>query len=368
MKLFPWVDENAPYKDAPAPWCKKCFYRLDKLDVPRCPECGKAFDPADPETYLKAPPYQFWTFWIPGLLLAMATMIFWLVVLGLQGSIGSGLSIAAPMCAGAIVGYGTRVTKFLTFLLVIILVVSVVSSLIAMHPAMFFCSIILGVISLIPVMLGVFLGRLLRGVLIGLSFSQRGWFPLILLMFLPGAVDLAERTLWPKPVDETISTSIVLPMSAMEAFDRWIFYEDVKGEPPLALRYGMPIPVRTVGKVNGVGDSKTCLYQHGRLVKRVTAFEPGKRIAFDVVEQTHVQDHALKLTSGSFEFTPLSAGSCRVTLHTSYRPLLTPRLAWRPFERYFCHALHAHVLASMARGDRLSLPHQDVSAEAGQGP
>jgi hypothetical protein len=368
MKLFPWVDESAPVKDAPAPWCKRCFYRLDKLDVARCPECGKAFDPTDPETYVKAPPYQFWTFWIPGLLLAMATMIFWIVTLGLQGSIGYGLSIAAPMSAGAIIGYGTRSGPFLKFASLAFVLVGVIGSLIAMHPAMFLCAMVLGVICMIPVALGMLLGRLLRAGLSSVGFSQRGWFPIILMMFLPGAVDLLEHSLWPKPVDETISTSIVLPMSAMEAFDRWIFYEDAKGELPLSLRYGMPIPVRTIGKVTGVGDSKTCLYQHGRLVKRVTEFEPGKRIAFDVVEQTHVQDHAMKLTSGSFEFTPLGSGSCRVTLHTGYRPLLTPRLAWRPFERYFCHALHGHVLASMARGDRLTLPQQNVPADAGHGP
>ena len=31
--------------------CKACLYVLDGLDAGACPECGRAFDPADPATY-----------------------------------------------------------------------------------------------------------------------------------------------------------------------------------------------------------------------------------------------------------------------------------------------------------------------------
>jgi len=31
--------------------CRECGYRLRGLDRPRCPECGGAFDPADPATF-----------------------------------------------------------------------------------------------------------------------------------------------------------------------------------------------------------------------------------------------------------------------------------------------------------------------------
>ena len=31
--------------------CKHCRYRLDGLDEHRCPECGAAFDPDDPQTF-----------------------------------------------------------------------------------------------------------------------------------------------------------------------------------------------------------------------------------------------------------------------------------------------------------------------------
>lgn len=31
--------------------CRGCGYRLEELREPRCPECGAAFDPADPSTF-----------------------------------------------------------------------------------------------------------------------------------------------------------------------------------------------------------------------------------------------------------------------------------------------------------------------------
>jgi hypothetical protein len=31
--------------------CKTCHYSLRNLTVRRCPECGGAFDPADPKTW-----------------------------------------------------------------------------------------------------------------------------------------------------------------------------------------------------------------------------------------------------------------------------------------------------------------------------
>ncbi len=36
-------------------YCLGCEYDLRGLPEPRCPECGRAFDPQNPKTFLKAP-------------------------------------------------------------------------------------------------------------------------------------------------------------------------------------------------------------------------------------------------------------------------------------------------------------------------
>jgi hypothetical protein len=35
--------------------CRTCGYDLHELRDPRCPECGRGFDPADPRTFLSRP-------------------------------------------------------------------------------------------------------------------------------------------------------------------------------------------------------------------------------------------------------------------------------------------------------------------------
>lgn len=44
----------APGSPSEEGFCAKCRYPLRGLPEPRCPECGKAFDPSDPHTFLVA--------------------------------------------------------------------------------------------------------------------------------------------------------------------------------------------------------------------------------------------------------------------------------------------------------------------------
>jgi len=37
-------------------YCQKCYTKLDPTtEFPRCPRCGRGFDPADPGSYLTVP-------------------------------------------------------------------------------------------------------------------------------------------------------------------------------------------------------------------------------------------------------------------------------------------------------------------------
>ena len=111
-----------------------------------------------------------------------------------------------------------------------------------------------------------------------------------------------------------------------------------------------PCPLYTQGSVEHVGDCKTCVYSKGHLVKRVTGREVDQRLAFDVIEQDQIENHSIRLTSGSFDFMPINPDDTRVTLTTSYQPKLGPaRWVWRPAELLATHALHRHVLEGMRR-------------------
>ena len=156
-----------------------------------------------------------------------------------------------------------------------------------------------------------------------------------------------ERATYRRAPVETVSTSVVIDVPAGRAWDAIQFYEDVKHGPPPMFRAGMPRALQASGRVAAVGDVRTCVYDKGRLGKRVTEVERGRRLAFAVVEQ-EFERHSMTLVGGGFELEPAGAQRTRVTLWTTYRPHLAPRWCWRPFETHTVHTLHRHVLRGMA--------------------
>lgn len=350
MISFPPPPPGTRDRERP-PRCRNCFYRLDGLDTPRCPECGYEFDPRVGSTYTYRAPFVFWVYWLPAVGLAFVSALITLLVFALSGNIGFGATLGVPFAVGAVIGYGSRLPIALAVLAALGVIGAVVFTIIVGHPVALICGLVFAVAALVPAIFGAITGTILRLVLKDSRFSQAEWLPILTLAFvaLPLALDQAERRFMPLPASEIISTSRILPASPRIAWDAWVFYEDVTHERPLLLKLGLPTPVSTQGSIRQVGDDRTCLYTRGRLMKRATKVEPGKELAFDVVVQEHVEDHAVKLTRGSFRFEPVDDSQTRVTLTTEYVPLLTPRFVWRPAEELCVHTLHDHVLEGMAR-------------------
>ena len=85
----------------------------------------------------------------------------------------------------------------------------------------------------------------------------------------------------------------------------------------------------------------------GHITKRVTEVRSPELLAFDVIEQSIGYERDVRLISGSFELSPDGATHTRITLNTTYQPLLGPRWAWALGEDYAIHTLHSHVLEGM---------------------
>ncbi len=52
-----------PLKIPPEAFCRGCGYALRELTVPRCPECGRLFDPQDPLTWTTRASFGGWLWW-----------------------------------------------------------------------------------------------------------------------------------------------------------------------------------------------------------------------------------------------------------------------------------------------------------------
>ncbi len=295
--------------------------------------------------------------WIRGIgltLLGGAALFGYAQVAGESGYVAV---FAVPFSVGAVLGWSTPVWRaahivvsvFTLLTLVGSVVIAIAAGAVGAGLGGLFCGATASVVALLPTLLGAFVGAQLRA-----RFGRRlgagaRTAAALAILFAAGGVLYLETFRTPRHDVTRVVTTRVLEMSPDEAWRRLLFYEDVGMDPPLLARIGLPAPIGTRGSITRVGELVTCVYDEGRLVKRITAVEPGRRLAFDVVEQVGIEERAVELRDGSFEFAALPGGRTRVTLTTRYRPLLEARRVWRPFEYVVTRSLHHHVLDGMVR-------------------
>lgn len=166
-----------PLRDELYPRCAGCGYRLEGLPEPRCPECGGAFDPADARTFEFIPPFDFWTYWLPGLLLGMGLAILPAVGLGLAGEPGQGLALGAALFLGVMVGYGLRANVGCVTMLALLIGGGALVGLISGDEFGPLWGVLTGMLLTPPVAVGVAFGAGLKGSLKKSKFDQRWHLP-----------------------------------------------------------------------------------------------------------------------------------------------------------------------------------------------
>ena len=332
--------------------CIDCFYILDHLQSGTCPECGRTFDPADPKTFTTKPPFVWWTYWLPALLVAGGGGgIVWAALVMAYGFTAA-TTLVAPLAIGCFIGYAGKVRLWYKILLGMMAIGLAIGVLSGAGLVGGFCASIVGACAFVPVFLGVLMGWALRARLAKSSFSHReylrSWLLQLLILCIPVIAAIIEgRHAALMPV--TVTTTRVINAPPMQAWHGIQFFEEVKRPPPWLLYLSPSLrPVYTIGHSEKVGDLKTCVYQHGKLIKQITAVIPGQRLAFKVVEQDGIETDGAKLLDGSFDLQPINNGQqTRVTLNTRYVPLLNPRFAYSWAEALAVHTLHGHVLMGM---------------------
>jgi hypothetical protein len=331
--------------------CLDCAYVLDGLDSPRCPECGREFDRNNPATYSFYPPLVRWKLWLPGVLTGLiGGFIVFALLEALFGFRGLGLWFGVPFAISAIACYRTRYAGLAIFLVICALcLIGTMLGLVIFGVAGIFCLFVLAGVLGLPVFVGGSIGFLVRVIIKDSRFSQRHYLPVLALLLVPVAIASIEAGLGYRHAVERVTTSGVIVAPLDETWNAMQFYEEVTHDPPWILRVGLARPLHTIGESCEVGDEKTCVYNKGRLIKRVTNVEPYVRLEFLIIEQRIGYERDVKLRSGSFTFEPVDERHTRITLVTEYEPLNAPRPLWRWGERYAVGLLHRHVIEGMKR-------------------
>jgi hypothetical protein len=353
---------------APRRYCLRCQGKLNAFSDSEstCAECGWQFDPFNKETFAQRQYYSAVRFWLPGVTLAVVSGIFSYAICLTAGELGFALFVAVPVSVGAIIGYSTPTNVWLSLALAIVAIPAVVLPLVSLSFAGFFCGVTLGLIFVLPIIFGSFLGFLLRTQLMTTHWDQR-WFFSFLIIALPYFVQAMECT-WPRRTEiATVKTELRVEATPQEAWDAIMFYEEVKHKPSWFLRLMLPAPIRSIGHGRHENDIVRCVYDRGCLVKRISRREEGKLLGFDVIEQQLHFERDITLIDGSFLIESTEDGAAKIVLTTRYERHLAPRWIWEPIEQNVVHSLHLHVLKGMqiqAEQTHLhSLENPDLSRE-----
>lgn len=295
---------------------------------------------------------------LQGVLAGMAIIVLAVLLSAVTiGSYGWGLFVATPFFVGLTTAYlanrDVALPEGRTLPLVMLAALLGVLALLMFALEGFMCILLIVPLGTAMAALGGVLGRKLADV-----GHQRGR-PLLSVSILP-LVFAIEATMPPSLIIAT-NESIDIAVPTSRVWLALISDAPIGGEPRLVSLAGFAYPIRGRLLGHGVGATRLGQFSTGVAQERVTAWEPGKRLAFNIVGQPAMMEemspyrrvHAPHLygyfetDETSFELHPLPAGRTRLIARATHRLRIDPVLYWEPLARWAIGMNVARVLKSL---------------------
>jgi hypothetical protein len=200
----------------------------------------------------------------------------------------------------------------------------------------------------------------LLGAGLGRSIARNrdeGHLPAVItLMVLPVAILLEPAHATGRMLHE-VRSAMVIDAPADRIWPHVVAFGPIAEPTDLLSRAGIAYPrdVRIDGA--GVGAIRYCVFSTGTFVEKVTVWEPGRRLTFDVtasppplrelspyrdVHPAHL-DGYLRSRRGEFRLIPLSGGRTRVEGSSWYELEMAPEGYWQLFSDALIHRIHRRV-------------------------
>lgn len=155
----------------------------------------------------------------------------------------------------------------------------------------------------------------------------------------------------------SVRTSGRLACEAPLAWRKVCFYEHISRKPSWLLRIVLPTPQRSSGSYSNVGDVSRCMYSDGGyLAKTITDIVPGKRIDFDITEQTIRYHRSIVLKGGTIEIDAHDDGTSSVRMLTRYESRFPTFFVGRFFVNLVVTAMHKIVIRDMQQALAPAMP------------
>ena len=145
-----------------------------------------------------------------------------------------------------------------------------------------------------------------------------------------------------------VKSEIILPYSSLQVYDAIKSVDTLVAEKPLLLKIDLPIPQKCVLEKEEVGGLRTCYFEGGKIVERITALEKGKLLRMDVISYQLTGRKWLGFKEAIYMFDSVGIKRCKMTRITTYTSTLRPRFYWEPLERLGIEQEHEYVSRSLA--------------------
>ncbi|HEV8304649.1 MAG TPA: SRPBCC family protein [Gemmatimonadales bacterium] len=161
----------------------------------------------------------------------------------------------------------------------------------------------------------------------------------------------------PVPRHEVVSV-VEIDAPAAVVWRHVVSFPDLPPPEEWVFRAGVAAPTRGRIEGAGVGATRYCDFTTGSFVEPVTAWEEGRLLAFDIIDQAppmrelspyrevnppHL-DGYFRATHGAFRLIPLPGGRTRLEGRTSYEVEMFPQVYWTLYADYLVQRIHLRVL------------------------
>lgn len=276
------------------------------------------------------------------------------------GEYGASLFLATPLVSATVAAYlfnrpfGFSLKASLAVAQVTVLLSGLGVLLFALEGAI--CVAMAWPVAAVMALLGGMLGHLAaaRSVMRGADLG-------LLLCCLPLLMG-AERWAPPPPLREVVTaTEVDAPPEVV--WRHVVSFGEIAGPPPWYFAAGIAYPVRAAIDGAGVGAVRRCEFSTGAFVEPITAWEPPRRLAFDVSAQPppmrelspwgdiaapHLEG-TLRSRRGEFRLIALAGGRTRLEGSTWYTLDMGPQAYWSLWSDALIGRIHGRVLEHVAR-------------------
>lgn len=144
-----------------------------------------------------------------------------------------------------------------------------------------------------------------------------------------------------------VKTEIVLPYSSMLVFDGIKSVGKIDTQKSLLFYVGLPEPQRCVLEKEAAGAIRTCYFEGGKIVERVTEYKRGKVLKMEVIDYQLTGRKWLGFRDAIYNFEETDNAQTKLTRITTYTSALYPRAYWQPLEVMGIQEEHDYIFRNL---------------------